>query len=131
MGRRGYVQIRHAECSQSVCLSDYAQATATAYLEKKGINIYTGDSSGMSYPDCSDRWEIEIPMKRVGRGQNVKYLLDTDKMNRIIADLKKHPDKVTSEYGDGAYGADLAALLEEGMIAAEKHGYKWIIVDWW
>ena len=132
MGRRGYVQKRHAEYDQSVCLSDYVQATAVAYLEEKGIDVHTGDSSGMADPDCSDHWEIAIPTKTVGRGRNVKYVRDVAKMNRIIADLRKHPDRVKSEYGDGgAYGEDLADLLEAGMKAAEKHGYDWIMIDFW
>lgn len=132
MGRRGHVQTRHAEYDNNVCLSDYAQATAAAYLEKKGINVYTGDSSGMEDPAYSDRWEIEIPTKRIGRGKNVKYILDVDKMNRVIADLRKHPGKVKSEDGDGGeYGEDLAALLETGMNVAEKHNYEWILVDFW
>lgn len=131
MGRRGYVQSRHAEHDQSVCLSGYAQATAVAYLEGKGIDVYTGDTSGMADPDCSDRWEIAIPTKKIGRGGNAKYGLDIAKMNRIIADLRKHPGKVKSEYGDGAYGEELANLLEAGMRAAEKHGYEWILVDFW
>ena len=131
MGRRGYVQKRHAEHDQSVCLSDYAQATAVAYLEEKGIDVCTGDSSGMADPDCSDHWEIAIPMKKVGRGKNAEYVLNTNKMNRIIADLRKHPGKVKSECNDRAYGEELADLLEAGMKAAEKHGYEWIIVDFW
>lgn len=131
MGRRGYVQKRQAEHDQSVCLSDYAQATAVDYLEKKGIGVYTGDSSGMANPDYSDHWEIAIPTKKIGRGRNVEYIRDVDKMNRIIADLRKHPGKVKSEYGDGDYGEELAALLEAGMKAAEKHGYNWILVDFW
>ena len=131
MGRRGYVQSRRAEHDQSVCLSDYAQATAVAYLEEKGIGVYTGDSSGTADPDFSDHWEIAIPMKKIGRGRNVEYIRDVDKMNRIIADLRKHPGKVKSEYGNGDYGEELAALLEAGMKAAEKHGYNWILVDFW
>lgn len=131
MGRRGYVQSRRAEHDQSVCLSGYAQATAAAYLTEKGIDVYTGDTSGMTDPDCSDHWEIAIPTKKIGRGENAKYGLDTAKMNRIIADLRKHPGKVKSEYGDGAYGEELANLLEAGMKAAEKHGYEWILVDFW
>ena len=131
MGRRGYVQSRRAEHDQSVCLSGYAQATAAAYLTEKGIDVYTGDTSGMTDPDCSDHWEIAIPTKKIGRGGNAKYGLDTAKMNRIIADLRKHPGKVKSEYGDGAYGEELANLLEAGMKAAEKHGYEWILVDFW
>lgn len=131
MGRRGYVQSRRAEHDQSVCLSGYAQATAAAYLTEKGIDVYTGDTSGMADPDCSDHWEIAIPTKKIGRGRDVKYELDTAKMNRIIADLRKHPGKVKSEYGDGAYGEELANLLEAGMKAAEKHGYEWILVDFW
>lgn len=132
MGRRGHVQTRHAEHDEIVCLSDYAQATAAAYLEKKGINVYTGDSSGMEDPAYSDHWEIEIPMKRIGRGRNVKYVRDVNKMNRIIADLRKHPRKVKSENSDGGeYGEDLAALLETGMNVAEKHNYEWIFVDFW
>ena len=130
MGRRGYVQSRHAE-HEDICISGYAQAAAVAYLEKKGINVYSGDSSEMSGPGCSDRWEIEIPTKKIGRGRNVEYIRDVDKMNRIIADLREHPGRVKSEYGDGDYGEELAALLEAGMKAAEKHGYDWILVDFW
>ena len=131
MGRRGYVQSRQAEHDADVCLSDRAQATAVAYLEKNGINVYTGDSTGMSDPDYSDRWEIEIPLKKVGRGENVTYVRDVARMDRIIADLRRHPDRVMSEYGEDPYGEDLAALLEAGMKAAEKHDYEWIIVDFW
>lgn len=131
MGRRGYVQSRHAEHDQSVCLSSYAQAAAVVYLEEKGIGVYTGDPSGMADPDFSDHWEIAIPMKKIGRGRNVEYIRDVDKMNRIIADLREHPGRVKSEHGDGDYGEELAALLEAGMKAAEKHGYNWILVDFW
>ena len=131
MGRRGYVQSRHAEHDESACLSGYAQATAVDYLEKRGVNAHTGDPSGMSDPECSDHLEIEIPMKRVDRGKNVEYVRDVDKMNRIIAELRKHPNKVKSEYGDGEYGEELAALLEAGMKAAGKHDYDWILIDFW
>ena len=131
MGRRGHVQTRHAEYDENVCLSDWAQETAAAYLIKKGINVYTGDSAGMADPACSDRWEIEIPVKRVGRGENVKYVRDVARMDRIIAELRRHPDRVKSEDGKEPYGEDLAALLEAGMKAAEKHGYDWILVDFW
>lgn len=131
MGRRGYVQSRHAEHDQSVCLSACAQAAAVVYLEEKGIGVYTGDPSGMADPDFSDHWEIAIPMKKIGRGRNVEYIRDVDKMNRIIADLREHPGRVKSEHGDGDYGEELAALLEAGMKAAEKHGYNWILVDFW
>ena len=85
----------------------------------------------MADPDCYDHLEIAIPTKKVGRGKNAEYVLNTNKMNRIIADLRKNPGKVKSEYGDGAYGEELADLLEAGMKAAEKHGYEWIIVDFW
>ena len=126
------MQTRHAEHDEIVCLSDYAQATAAEYLEEKGINVYTGSSSGMEDPAYSDHWEIEIPVKRIGRGRNVKYVRDVNKMNRIIADLRKHPGKVKSEDSDGGeYGEDLAALLETGMNVAEKHNYEWILVDFW
>ena len=131
MGRRGHVQTRHAEYDENVCLSDWAQETAAAYLIKKGVNVYTGDSAGMADPACSDRWEIEIPVKRVGRGENVKYVRDVARMDRIIAELRRHPDRVKSEDGKEPYGEDLAALLEAGMKAAEKHGYDWILVDFW
>ena len=131
MGRRGHVQTRHAEYDKDIFLSDWAQETAAAYLIKKGVNVYTGDSAGMADPACSDRWEIEIPMKRVGRGENVKYVRDVVRMDRIIAELRRHPDRVLSEDGKEAYGEDLAALLEAGMKAAEKHGYDWILVDFW
>lgn len=131
MGRRGHVQTRHAEYDADVCLSDWAQATAVAYLEKKGINVYAGDSTGMWDPACSDRLEIEIPLKRVGRGENVKYVRDVARMDRIIAELRRRPDRVKSEDGKEPYGEDLASLLEAGMKAAEKHGYDWILVDFW
>lgn len=131
MGRRGHVQTRHAEYDDGVCLSDWAQETAAAYLIKKGVNVYTGDSAGMADPACSDRWEIEIPMKRVGRGENAKYVRDVARMDRIIAELRRHPDRVKSEDGKEPYGEDLAAILEAGMKAAEKHGYDWILVDFW
>lgn len=128
MGRRGYVQKMQARHDMDVCLSDWAQATAVAYLEGKGINVYTGDSSGMSDPDYSDHWEIEIPLKRTRGG---KYVRDTARMDRIVADLRRHPEKVKGETGEGEYGEDLAALLEAGMKAAEKHDYEWIMVDFW
>lgn len=131
MGRRGHVQTRHAEYDESVRLSDWAQGTAAAYLTKKGINVYTGDSAGMADPAYSDRWEIEIPVKRVGRGENAKYVRDVDRMDRIIAELRRHPDRMMSEDGKEPYGEDLAALLEAGMKAAEKHGYDWILVEFW
>ena len=131
MGRRGHVQARHAEYDESVCLSDWAQESAAAYLTKKGINVYTGDSAGLADPACSDRWEIEIPVKRVGRGENVEYVRDVARMDRIIAELRRHPDRVMSEDGKEPYGEDLAALLEAGMKAAETHDYGWIIVDFW
>ena len=131
MGRRGYVQTRHAEHDADVCLSDWAQATSVAYLEKKGINVCTGDSTGMLDPDCSDRWEIEIPLKRVVHGERVEYVRDVARMDRIIAELRRHPDRVMSEDGKEPYGEDLAALLEAGMKAAEQHDYEWILVDFW
>lgn len=131
MGRGGYVQKVQATHDMDVCLSGWAQATAVAYLEGKGINVYTGDTSCMSDPDCSDHWEIEIPTKRTGRGKNAKDVIDVNRMDRIISDLRKHPGKVKSEDGDGEYGEDLAAILETGMKAAVKHGYEWIMVDFW
>lgn len=131
MGRSGHVQTRHAEHYMDVCLSDWAQETAADYLTKKGVNVYTGDPTGMADPAYSDRWEIEIPMKKVGRGRNVKYVRDVDKMNRIIADLRMNPGRVKSEDGKEAYGDDLAAVLEVGMKAAEMNDYSWIMVDFW
>ena len=134
MGRRGYVQSRQAEHDADVCLSDWAQETAAAYLTEQGINVYTGDSTGMADPAYSDRWEIEIPLKRVvsgENGENVKYVRDVARMDSIIAELRRHPDRVMSEDGKEPYGEDLAALLEAGMKAAEEHDYEWIIVDFW
>ena len=131
MGIEGHVQKRHAEYDETACLSGWAQASAAAYLEKKGINVCTGDSLGMDAPEYSERWEIEIPLKRVGSGDNVEYVHDVDKMNRVIADLRRHPGRVKSEDGDGEYGEELAGLLEAGMEAAEKNGYDWILVDFW
>lgn len=131
MGRRGHVQARHAKYDKNVCLSDWAQESAVAYLEEKGIDVCTGDSSGMTDPAYSDHWEIEIPMKKVGRGENAKYVRDVARMDRIIAELRRHPDRVKSEDGKEPYGEDLAAILEAGMKAAEKHGYDWILVDFW
>lgn len=128
MGRRGYVQQVRAQHDKTVCLSDWAQATAVAYLEGKGINVYTGDSSGMSSPEYSDHWEIEIPMLRTRGGG---YVRDVARMDHIIADLRRHPEKVKGETGEGEYGDDLAALLEAGMKAAEAHDYDWIMVDFW
>ena len=52
MGRRGYVQKRHAEHDQSVCLSDYAQATSVAYLEEKGIR----SEERRVGKECRSRW---------------------------------------------------------------------------
>ena len=131
MGRRGYVQSRQAEHDADVCLSDWAQESAASKQTKKGINVYTGDSAGLADPACSDRWEIEIPVKRVGRGENVEYVRDVDRMDHIIAELRRHPDRVMSEDGKEPYGEDLAALLEAGMKAAETHDYEWIVVDFW
>ena len=131
MGRRGHVQNVQAKYDTSARLSDWAQATAVAYLRGKGINVYTGDRSGVSDPAFSDHWEIEIPLKRTGRGKCAGYAINTAKMDRIIADLRKHPGRVKSEDGDGEYGDQLAGILEVGMKAALEHGYWWIMVDFW
>ena len=127
MGRRGYVQKRQAEHDTAICLSDWAQATAEEYLSKKGINVCTGDQSGMSDPSNSDHWEIEFPYRKV-KGE---YVRDFDRMYRIIADLEKHPGSVKGEDGKGTYGEQLAAILRSGVEAAEKRGYNWIMVDFW
>lgn len=123
MGRRGYVQKRHAEHEMSVCLSDWGQAAAARYLEELGFNIVTG--SPMIDSENADRWEIELPW--IGKGKRAH--VDWRKMERIIRDLRKNPSLVLSE--DTDYGDDLAALLEEGVKAAKKRDYNWIIIDFW
>lgn len=130
MGRRGYVQERHAEHDHSVSLSSWAQEAACDFLASRGINVYTGDSSGMSDPEESDHWEIEIPIVDKKVGEETKYVRDVDRMNRIIADLREKPSLVSDGEGD-EYGVNLAEMLEIGMKAAEKHDYNWIMVDFW
>lgn len=124
MGRRGYVQKRQAEHEMSVCLSDRGQSDAASYLEELGLNICT--ESSMIDSGNADKWEIELPW--TGKGKRAH--IDWRKMEKIVRDLRKEPSLVTSD--DGAeYGEDLAALLEEGLKAAKKHNYSWIIVDFW
>lgn len=127
MGRRGYVQRRHAEHDTSVCLSDWAQAQAVRYLEDNGINVYTGDSSGMTDPGTSDHWEIEIPMRKTRGG---KFVRDFRKLEGIILDLRKNPHKVTDDMNE-QHAEELADILETGMRVAESRGYEWIMVDFW
>ena len=124
MGRRGYVQNRQAEHEMSVCLSDWGQSAAASYLEELGLNICT--ESPMIDSDNADKWEIELPW--TGKGKRAH--IDWRKMEKIVRDLRKKPSLVTAD--DGAeYGEDLAALLEEGLKAAKKHNYSFIIVDFW
>ena len=124
MGRRGYVQKRQAEHEMSVCLSDRGQSDAASYLEELGLNICT--ESSMIDSGNADKWEIELPW--TGKGKRAH--IDWRKMEKIVRDLRKEPSLVTAD--DGAeYGEDLAALLEEGLKAAKKHNYSWIIVDFW
>ena len=124
MGRRGYVQKRQAEHEMSVCLSDRGQSDAASYLEELGLNICT--ESSMIDSGNADKWEIE----RHWTGKGKRAHIDWRKMEKIVRDLRKEPSLVTAD--DGAeYGEDLAALLEEGLKAAKKHNYSWIIVDFW
>ena len=126
MGRRGYVQKRQAEHEMSVCLSDWGQSAAAEFLENEGLNLCTGDSSGMASSENSARWEIELPW--TGKGKRAH--IDWRKMEKIVRDLRKKPSLVTADDGT-EYGENLAALLEEGLKAAKKHNYSWIIVDFW
>lgn len=108
----------------SVCLSDWGQSAAASYLEELGLNICT--ESPMIDSGNADKWEIELPW--TGKGKRAH--IDWRKMEKIVRDLRKKPSLVTAD--DGAeYGEDLAALLEEGLKAAKKHNYSWIIVDFW
>ena len=124
MGRRGYVQKRQAEHEMSVCLSDRGQSDAASYLEELGLNICT--ESPMIESGYADKWEIELPW--TGKGKRAH--IDWRKMEKIVRDLRKEPSLVTADDGT-EYGEDLAALLEEGLKAAKKHNYSWIIVDFW
>lgn len=124
MGRRGYVQKRQAEHEMSVCLSDRGQSDAASYLEELGLNICT--ESSMIDSGNADKWEIELPW--TGKGKRAH--IDWRKMEKIVRDLRKEPSLVTADDGT-EYGEDLAALLEEGLKAAKKHNYSWIIVDFW
>lgn len=124
MGRRGYVQKRHAEHETSVCLSDWGQSAAASYLEGLGLNICT--ESSMVDSAYADKWEIELPW--IGRGKRAH--VDWRRMEKIVRDLRKKPSLVSGDDGT-EYGEDLAALLEEGLKAAKKHNYSWIIVDFW
>lgn len=124
MGRRGYVQKRQAEHEMSVCLSDWGQSAAASYLEELGLNICT--ESSMIGSEDADKWEIELPWTGKGKRAHV----DWRKMEKIVRDLRKKPSLVCGDDGT-EYGEDLAALLEEGLKAAKKHNYSWIIVDFW
>ena len=126
MGRRGYVQKRQAEHDTAICLSDRCQSAAAEFLENEGLNVCTGDSSGMADSGSSDHWEIELPWTGEGRRANI----DWTKMERIVRKLRKNPALVSGDNGT-EYGEDLAALLEAGVKYAKKHNYSWIIVDFW
>ena len=126
MGRRGYVQKRQAEHDTAVGLSDWCQSAAAEFLENEGLNLCTGDSSGMASSESSDRWEIELPWTGKGRRAHINWT----KLERIVRKLRKKPALVSGDDGT-EYGEDLAALLEAGIKYAKKRGYSWIIVDFW
>lgn len=130
MGRRGYVQVKHAEYGDT-CFSDWAQSAAAEWLEENGINICTPE-------DCvsndADHWEIEIPCKLAEENRRIGYVTDYDHIQKVIDRLREHPDAL-DEYldedcRDREFGYDLACLLDEGLKSAKKNGYSWINIDW-
>lgn len=125
------VQTSHDKYTVRVCLSEEARESTIDYLRNKGIEIYPYDSPGMTDPEYSDLWEIEIPVKKIGRGKNVKYVRDITRMDSIIADLRQNPGAVKSDYGDIEYGEALAEILEAGIEVAVNRAYSWILVDFW
>lgn len=132
MGRHGHVQIRHAEYGE-VYFTGCGQCAAADWLEEKGINICTKEDCGVQY---ADSWEIEIPYKKVPKKMSeTGYAPDYGKIQRVIDMLRKHPDSFDKSLSPDCqgekYSEDLANLLEEGLKAAKKHGYSWIVIDWY
>lgn len=133
MGRRGHVQVRQAEYGD-VCFTDWGQSAAANWLEENGINICTQEDCGTEY---ADHWEIEIPDRRVPKKKksDIGYAPDYDHIQKVIDRLREHPDALDEYLEESCrgqeFGESLADLLDEGLKAAKKHKYSWIVIDWY
>lgn len=124
MGRRGYAQIAEPQYGKNA-ITDWAQASFADYLENHGIEISTGND--YSDPSFADHWDIAIPYRAATKKR--KDYTDYAKIRRLIADLRSHPDKVTSADGD-PHGEAAACVLEEGLEAAIRNKSDSIVIDW-
>ena len=125
MGRRGYVQTRPPE--HGGCISDWAQEAFSEYLADAGLEISTpGQDWGGA--GVADHWEIMIPEILMKNG---RFRYNFGKVLRVAQRLRENPDALKSDYGEGAYGEEAAAMLEEGVETAKKYGIGYIAIDWW
>ena len=75
--------------------------------------------------------DSEIPIRRKKVKGRDRYWKDFAKISKIARELRANPGLVTGDDGKGEYGDQLAGILEDGIEAAKKYDYGWIIVDWW
>ena len=129
MGRRGYVQTRQAEHNGSD-FSYSAAESASSFLFEHGIDVVM-HPGGMGNDGDNDQWEIEIPIRRKKVKGRDRYWKDFAKISKIAHELRANPGLVIGDDGKGEYGDQLAGILEDGIEAAKKYDYGWIIVDWW
>lgn len=123
MGRRGYVQTRPPEYGS--CISDWAQGSLCDCLGDAGIKVCVPCDCEAEY---ADRWEIMVPEVRTKGG---KYRYAYGKILKVAKSLREHPDSLKGDTGEGCYGEEAAALLEEGVAAAKRHRSGCITIDWW
>lgn len=128
MGRRGYVMTRQPE--YGTCISDWAQTAFYDYLTRHGLEVSSAGDEFVNTEDA-DHWEIAIPYdgrRKPDKDGNRPH--NYDKIRRLIADLREHPDRVAGDDGS-PHGEAAADVLEQGLDAALKYKYDYIMVDWW
>lgn len=119
MGRCGRAQVLMPEYGDCA-ISDHAQGAVYAYLLGRGLEVVAVDE--YCNAEDADRWEIPIPYDSSGHN-NYSVLEAT------IRHCRSNPDAVKT-FDGYPVGEYLADMLEEGVNAAKKHGYRCIAVDW-
>ena len=129
MGRRGYVMIRQPE--YGTCITDWAQNAFYDYLTRHGLEVSSGNDSEFTNTEDANHWEIEIPYDRRRKpDKDGRLLHNYVKIRRLIADLREHPGRIV-DYDGSPHGEAAADVLEQGLHAAMRHKYDYIMIDWY
>ncbi|MCF0230944.1 MAG: hypothetical protein HUJ63_01430 [Enterococcus sp.] len=125
MGRGARAQTRQAEHGCGY-LSDWGQAAAARFLREEGVEISVADD--LCDAENADKWEIQLDARydEAAGGPTIDY----GRMEALIGRLRTTPGLVVCEDGVDR-GEALADVLEDGVEASKKHGYDWIVIDWW